>query len=145
MTWAWQMTATRRSVGTMPEKWKHVRHGKSQDTGAFSRRRHKTRGVTEIPPNSKDNVILSHCRWLRNSCVTLHKPNFQRQNHYRLAGWGSERFLSYFSTSWSFKPRPHWQATYNVCLIEFAKGMRLKIRYVHREQRKTKSKSISNL
>ena len=36
----------------------------------------------KFPTNLEEHVILSHCRWLTYSSVTLHNPFFLRQSHY---------------------------------------------------------------
>ena len=44
----------------------------------------KIRGGTEMPTNHKENEIVSHCRWLPYSSVTLHIQYVQRQSHFSL-------------------------------------------------------------
>ena len=41
-------------------------------------------GGTQIPTNLRENEIMSHCRWLTYSSVTLHSQCFHRQSHHRL-------------------------------------------------------------
>ena len=64
--------------------------------------------------NFKDIVALQMVHMIK--CLTSHRGTFE-----------NKRF---------------W--IYHVFTIEFASGVRLKIRYLHREERKTESKSISN-
>ena len=66
-----QRKAIEKLVGTMPKKWQHWRPTSSQYTGASWSPRPKISGGTHIPPNLKDNGILSHCRWLTHSSVIL--------------------------------------------------------------------------
>ena len=118
----------------MPKRWQHVRPNSSQGTGASWSPQWKARGGTQVPTNSKENGILSEC-----SSVTLFTGRFHRQNHYRLDRCGKEEvpIFEVDSTTRSFSSRPHWQAIYLVFAIEFANGMKLKIRHLHREQGKT--------
>ena len=146
-----QREAIQKSVCTTPKTWQHVQPNPNQDTGASNGPRQKIRGGTPIPTNLKENMILSHCRSLTYLVVILllplsSPPYFQRQHHDRLDSWGREEEITTFQDTFDntrFSSKPYWQAVYFAFTIKFASGMRLKMRYLHREDRKKKSKSIS--
>ena len=75
----------------MPKKWQLLRPTLSQDSGASWDPRQKIRGGTEVSTNLKEHEILSHCRCLAFSSVTLTTRHFQQPSHYRLDGFEERR------------------------------------------------------
>ena len=77
--------------------------------------------------------------------VTQFPRDSSRNSHYRWVSWEKDELVStsnLLSKTKSFSSGPHWQAIF--LFLRCVSGMRLNIRHLHWEQRKTNSKSISN-
>ena len=140
-TWNGQRMATQKLVCTMPKKWLHLWPNSSQDIGVARVRKYVV--DRKFQGTSRNMEVLPHCSWLTYSSV-IRPPDISSDR--AIIAWTVGEMWKHYNFLCTSENK---KIPIKSILVSNLQGIcqwyEMRIRYLHREERKTKSKSIPNL